>query len=60
MIQIEKKKGGALPADKVSKDDTVTVYGTGKSKFFPKDKAREVHPIRAKKLIESGKAKSKK
>lgn len=39
--------------------DTKEVFGTGKSKFFPKGKSRTMNAILADKLIEAGKATDK-
>jgi hypothetical protein len=45
---------------KVNKKDTVTVFGTGASKFLPEGKeSGKIHKVQAEKLIASGKATAK-
>ena len=45
---------------KVKASDKVTVYGTGKSKFMPKNQEFKVHRILGEKLVAKGVASVKK
>lgn len=43
--------------EKVNLSERVRVVGTGKSAHMPKGMEYDVHPLHAKKLVKSGKAK---
>lgn len=57
MQDLSKVKPGPLKDGKIRKDDKVTVYGTGASRFIKRGEAiTDIHPEAAKTLINAGKA----